>query len=176
MLYKHGRPQLFFKGGGGVRIGQGGCHLTAVNTLSDFGRFNERGGGCCPLSADSISEVSNPIIQSVGEGWCPLSVRMYANFYYKGGGGEGGPWPPLPGDAHDKDGSLLKTSLKKSRLDVYNCVLCYPRTLRPSVELSGGTLCTSAKCPGGTFRTGVQSTLPHRNPRNAQMKQSASYV
>ena len=32
-------------GGGGARIWQGGRHLTAVNTLSAFGRFNERGGG-----------------------------------------------------------------------------------------------------------------------------------
>ena len=52
----HGRPQLFWKGGGGgAMIGQGGCYLTAVNTLSTFSRFNERGGGgggggrCCPL-------------------------------------------------------------------------------------------------------------------------------
>ena len=56
--------------------------------LSAFGRFNERGvggavrfrtiqragggGGCYPLSADSISEVSalsaDPVIQSVGGG------------------------------------------------------------------------------------------------------------
>ena len=60
----HGRPQLFWKGG--ARIGQGGRHLAAVNTLSAFGRFNERGvlsafgrfnerGGCCPLSADLTS-------------------------------------------------------------------------------------------------------------------------
>ena len=44
------------------------------------------GGG---LSADSISEVSalsaDPVILSVGGGCCPLSVRMYVNFYYKGG-------------------------------------------------------------------------------------------
>ena len=32
-------------GGGGARIGQGGCHLTAVNTLSAFGRFNKTSGG-----------------------------------------------------------------------------------------------------------------------------------
>ena len=36
-------PPAFLEGG--ARIGQGGCHLTAVNTLSAFGRFNERGGG-----------------------------------------------------------------------------------------------------------------------------------
>ena len=43
----HGRPQLFWKGGGGgggARIGQGGRHLTAVNTLSAFDQFNEPGG------------------------------------------------------------------------------------------------------------------------------------
>ena len=41
-------PPAFLEGGGGGgggRIGQGGRHLTAVNTLSAFGRFNERGGG-----------------------------------------------------------------------------------------------------------------------------------
>ena len=33
---------------------------------------------------------ANPVIQSVGGGCCPLSMRMYVNFYYRGGGG-GGP-------------------------------------------------------------------------------------
>ena len=54
-------PPAFLEGGGGG----GGHHLTAVNKLSAFGRFNQRmgvgggggGGGCCPLLADSISEV-----------------------------------------------------------------------------------------------------------------------
>ena len=35
-----GAPPAFLEG-----IGQGGRHLTAVNTLSAFGRFNEGGGG-----------------------------------------------------------------------------------------------------------------------------------
>ena len=34
--------------------------------------------------------LANPVIQSVRGGCCPLSMRMYVNFYYKGGGG-GGP-------------------------------------------------------------------------------------
>ena len=29
---------------------------------------------------------ANPVIQSVGGGCCPLSMRMYVNFYYRGGG------------------------------------------------------------------------------------------
>ena len=33
---------------------------------------------------------ANPVIQSVGGGCCPLSMRMYVNFYYRGGGGGGG--------------------------------------------------------------------------------------
>ena len=84
------------EGGGGGRWGDQdrarGRHLTAVNTLSALGRFNERGGGgggggggCCSHLADSISEMSalsaNPIIQSVGEGCCPIQpvgARMYA--------------------------------------------------------------------------------------------------
>ena len=47
-VQRHGRPQLSWKGG--ARIGQGGRHLTVVNTLSAFGRFNERGGGGGVLS------------------------------------------------------------------------------------------------------------------------------
>ena len=57
-------------GGGGGQDRTRGCHLTAVNMLSAFGRFNQwgEGGGCCPLSA-------NLIIQSVGGGCCPLSAN-----------------------------------------------------------------------------------------------------
>ena len=43
-----GAPSFSGGGGGGARIGQGGRHLTAANTLSAFGRFNQWGavGGC----------------------------------------------------------------------------------------------------------------------------------
>ena len=46
LVSTHGRPQLFWKGGGGGgggRIGQGGRHLTAVNT-SGGSRISGRGG------------------------------------------------------------------------------------------------------------------------------------
>ena len=33
--------------------------------------------------------LADPIILSVGGGCCPLSVRMYVNFYYMGWGGRG---------------------------------------------------------------------------------------
>ena len=51
-------------------------HLTAANTLSAFGRFNQRGGGggggcCSPLSADSISGGGG----GGGGGCCPLSAN-----------------------------------------------------------------------------------------------------
>ena len=45
MCVGHERSQLFWKGGGGARIGQGGRHLTAAYTFSAFGRFNQWGGG-----------------------------------------------------------------------------------------------------------------------------------
>ena len=105
-------------GGGGARIGQEGRHLTAVNMLSAFGRFNERGGGggCCPVSADLMSG------GGAGGGCCPLSsnsisegcppsrpIRSFnqwakgAELLLQGGGGaiqsrRGGAMPP-PGDA-----------------------------------------------------------------------------
>ena len=91
--------------GGGARIGQGGHHLTAVNTLSTFGRFNKRGGGgCCPLSADLTSKggggaIRFCLIQSVR---CPPSrpIQSYyqwaegAELLLQGGGGGGGMAPP----------------------------------------------------------------------------------
>ena len=43
--YYHGRPQLFWKGGGGGQDRARGRHLTAAYTLSTFGRFNQWGGG-----------------------------------------------------------------------------------------------------------------------------------
>ena len=47
-----GVPNFSGRGGGGG--GGGRRHLTAANTLSAFGRFNQWGGeggsGCCPLS------------------------------------------------------------------------------------------------------------------------------
>ena len=46
-----GAPSFSAKGGGQVRAR--GHHLTAMNMLSVFGGFNQR--GCCPLSADSTS-------------------------------------------------------------------------------------------------------------------------
>ena len=78
-------PPAFLEGGGG---GGGEHHLTAVNKLSAFGPFNQRvgvGGSAvyfwpiqsvrCEVSALS----ANPVIQSVGGGCCPLSMRMYVN-------------------------------------------------------------------------------------------------
>ena len=77
-----------FSGRGGARIGQGGRHLAAVNTLSAFGRFNERGGrGCCLLSADLTSGGGG------GGGCCPLSADLTS-----GGGGGGGGCCPFSAD------------------------------------------------------------------------------
>ena len=82
ILPKHGRPQLFWKGGGG------GHHLTAVNKLSAFGQFNQRvgvGGSAVyfwPIQSvrcEVLALSANPVIQSVGGGYCPLSMRMYVN-------------------------------------------------------------------------------------------------
>ena len=100
------RPHLFFwkgKGGGGGGGGGGGQdrvrgrHLTAANTLSTSGRFNQclgegGGGGGCPLSADSINEVFALSADSTSGRWVlsafsqfsQWGVRMYINFYYKG--------------------------------------------------------------------------------------------
>ena len=55
-----GVPSFSGRGGGGGGGGGGqdrarGRHLTAAYTLSTFGRFNQWGGWCCPLSTDSTS-------------------------------------------------------------------------------------------------------------------------
>ena len=46
-LWKTWVPAAFLEGGegGGARIGQRGHHLTAANTLSAFGRFNQQREG-----------------------------------------------------------------------------------------------------------------------------------
>ena len=75
ILHIHGRPQLFWKGG--ARIVQGGRHLTAVNTLSAFGRFNEGG----------VAVRFQPI-QQAGEGGGGLST--FSRFNERGRGGGGG--------------------------------------------------------------------------------------
>ena len=78
-------------GGGGVAVRFGAVQPGGGGGgggLSPFGSFNQwggGGGGCCPLSAHSIS----------GE------EGIYVNFYYKGchsfpKGGGGGAWPPVP--------------------------------------------------------------------------------
>ena len=54
-----GAPSISGWGGGGGQGRARGRHLTAVNTLSASGRFNQWGGGgggrgrCCPLSTNS---------------------------------------------------------------------------------------------------------------------------
>ena len=63
-----------------------GRHLTAMNMLSAFGGFNQR-GGCCPLSADSTSGVGAVCQwgEGGGGGCCPL----LADSTSEGGGGGG---------------------------------------------------------------------------------------
>ena len=55
--------------------------------LFAFGQFNEGGGGSVhfrPIQGVRLS--ADLVMLSVGGGCCPLSVRMYVNFYYKRGG------------------------------------------------------------------------------------------
>ena len=81
-----GAPSFSGRGWGGG--GGGGHHLTAVNKLSAFGPFNQRVGvGVSAVYFWPIQSVrcevsalsANPVIQSVGGGCCPLSMRMYVN-------------------------------------------------------------------------------------------------
>ena len=92
----HGRPQLFWKGGGGGQDRARGAPFDSREYVVRFRPIQQAGGGggwvgggavrfrpiqrvgggggrgCCPLSAHSISEVSalsaDPVIQSVGGG------------------------------------------------------------------------------------------------------------
>ena len=83
----HGRPQLLWKGS---RIGQGGHHSTAVNKLSAFGRFNERGGGGGGGGGEVLCAFNrfNHSISGVGK-LSAFSAHV-CKLLLQGGG----PWPP----------------------------------------------------------------------------------
>ena len=106
----HGRPQLFWKGGGQDRAR--GRHLIAAYTLSTFSRFNQwgggggggggavrfrsiqplgGGGGCCPLSADSTSGGGG----GGGGECCPLSADSTSGGRGGGGGGDAVRFRPI---------------------------------------------------------------------------------
>ena len=106
-IYSWAPPAFLERGGGGGGGGQDRVRVVPFDSreyvvcfrpIQPAGVRGVRVCVCCQFSA-AISEVSatllaDPVILSVGGGCCPLSMRMYVNFYYKGEGGGAMAPPP----------------------------------------------------------------------------------